>query len=47
MISEHKREKSKRESIALTPKGLIGKRARMWRQMVYGRISASKSREKQ
>lgn len=44
MISEHKRAKSKRESIALTPKGLVGKRARMWRQMDYRRIS--KNREK-
>jgi hypothetical protein len=47
MISEHKRAKSKRESITLNPKGLNGKRARMWIVMGYGRISASKSREKQ
>lgn len=47
MISEHEREraKSKRESIALTPKGLIGKRARIWRQMGYRRIRISKNRE--
>ena len=46
MISEHKRAKSKRESITLTPKGLIGKRARMWILMDYRRIRISKNREK-
>ena len=48
MISEHKREreKSKRESITLNPKGLIGKKARMRILMDYRRIRISKNREK-
>ena len=40
MISEHKREQKVREKASpLNAKELFGKRARMWRQMDYRRIS--------